>query len=54
VGGGADLGDALPFTVDFYAQLHVLADTTIATPPAPSASLSGTVLAYGVFLGVRF
>jgi hypothetical protein len=54
LGGGVDLGDRLPFSVDVYAQYHALASTTVNTPPAPAASRSGNVLAYGVFLGVRF
>jgi hypothetical protein len=54
VGGGADFGDALPFSVDFYAQYLVLLSRTVATPPAPSASLYGSVLGYGVYVGVRF
>jgi hypothetical protein len=54
LGWGADFGERLPFTVDFYAQVHLLANSTVATPPASQASLSGSVLAYGVFLGVRF
>ena len=54
LGGGADFGDALPFSVDFYAQYLVLLPRTMTTPPAPSASLSGSVLGYGVFVGVRF
>lgn len=54
LGGGADFGDMLPLSIDFYAQYHVLAATTVATAPAPPASLWGNVLAYGVMLGVRF
>ncbi len=54
VGGGVDFGDLLPFTVDVYAQYHVLAASTVATPPSPSANLYGSVLAGGTYLGVRF
>ena len=54
LGAGVDFGDYLPFTLDFWAQYHVLASTTATTDPAPAASLSGDVLAYGLMLGVRF
>jgi long-chain fatty acid transport protein len=54
LGGGADFGDALPFRVDVYAQYMFLQSTTVTTPPAPPASLSGSVLGYGVYLGVKF
>lgn len=54
LGGGVDLGDRLPLRVDVYAQYHLLFASTMGTSPAPSASLSGSVLAYGVFLGVKF
>lgn len=54
LGAGVDFGDELPFTLDFWAQYHLLASTTVATDPAPSAQLSGNVLAYGLFAGVRF
>lgn len=54
LGAGVDLGDDLPFTLDFWAQYHVLASTAVTTDPAPGAKLSGDVLAYGLFAGVRF
>lgn len=65
LGGGVDLGDVAPFTVDFWAQLHVLAGSTVQTctgdntPCTPdigsgTAKLSGTVAAYGAMVGVRF
>jgi long-chain fatty acid transport protein len=54
LGGGVDLGDYAPFTLDVYAQYHVLASTTVTTEPAPPAKLSGQVLAWGLMLGVRF
>jgi long-chain fatty acid transport protein len=65
LGGGVDLGDMAPFTVDVWAQLHLLASSTVqtctgeSTPCAPDigageAKLSGTVVAYGAMLGVRF
>lgn len=54
VGGGIDLGDAAPFTLDTWAQYHALAARTLATPPAPSASVSGHVLAWAIVAGVRF
>jgi long-subunit fatty acid transport protein len=64
VGGGVDLGTHAPFTVDFWAQYHVLASTTVQTctqtvPCSPDigtgpAKLSGNVLAYGAMVGVRF
>lgn len=65
LGGGVDLGDAGPFTVDFWAQLHLLASRTQQTctgdsiPCTPDigtgdAKLSGTVVAYGATIGVRF
>lgn len=54
IGGGVDFGDITPFSVDMYVQYHGLVDSTIATPPAPSATLSGSVLAYGVLLGTQF
>ena len=54
LGGGVDFGDVLPFTVDFYAQYLRLQPRTLTTDPAPSASLWGGVLGYGVYVGVRF
>jgi long-chain fatty acid transport protein len=61
LGGGVDLGDYGPFTVDVWAQYHVLANTTVSTcaggscsPDPGPAKLSGNVLAYGFFGGVRF
>lgn len=65
LGGGVDMGDIAPFRVDFWAQYQVLASTTVQTctgentPCTPDigtgpASLSGSVLAYGAMLGVRF
>jgi hypothetical protein len=54
IGGGVDFGDVTPFSVDMYVQYHGLVDTTVSTPPAAAASLSGNVLAYGVFLGTQF
>ncbi len=54
LGGGVDFGDITPFSVDMYVQYHGLLDTTVVTPPAPSATLSGSVLAYGVLLGTQF
>jgi hypothetical protein len=54
LGGGVDFGDITPFSVDMYVQYHGLVSTTETTPPAPSAALSGSVLAYGVFLGTQF
>jgi len=54
IGGGVDFGDITPFSVDMYVQYHGLLDTTVVTPPAPSATLSGSVLAYGVLLGTQF
>jgi long-chain fatty acid transport protein len=53
-GGGVDFGDVAPFSVDMYAQVHGLVDTTVSTPPAAAAALSGNVVAYGVFLGTQF
>jgi long-chain fatty acid transport protein len=64
-GGGVDMAELAPFTVDLWAQLHVLAATTVHTctgdntPCTPdlgsgAARLSGTVVAYGALLGVRF
>lgn len=54
LGGGVDMGDVLPFTLDVYAQVHELMGSTVSTPPAPAASLSGSVIAYGVYMGVKF
>jgi long-chain fatty acid transport protein len=54
LGGGVDFGDVTPFSVDMYVQVHGLVDSTVSTPPAPAASLSGSALAYGVFLGTQF
>jgi long-chain fatty acid transport protein len=54
LGGGVDFGDITPFSVDMYVQVHGLVDSTVSTPPAPAASLSGYALAYGVFLGTQF
>jgi len=61
LGGGVDLGDYGPFTVDFWAQYHLLANTTVTTcsggacsPDPGPAKLSGNVLAYGLLAGVRF
>jgi len=61
VGAGVDMGDEAPFTLDVYAQYHVLADTTVTTcnggqcnPDPGPAKLSGNVLAWGLMLGVRF
>ncbi|HEY6458724.1 MAG TPA: hypothetical protein VIY73_01195 [Polyangiaceae bacterium] len=65
IGGGVDMGDLAPFTIDAWAQLQALSSTTQQTctgsftPCSPDigtgpASLSGTVLAYGAMLGVRF
>jgi long-chain fatty acid transport protein len=65
LGGGVDLGDLAPFTVDVWAQLHLLQSSTMQTctgdntPCTPDigtgeAKLSGTVVAYGAMLGVRF
>jgi hypothetical protein len=57
LGGGVDMGDIAPFTVDAWAQLHVLASSTVDTSTASnpsSASLSGRVLAFGMLVGVRF
>lgn len=64
-GGGVDMGDHAPFTVDFWAQCHVLSSTTVQTCTGPSgacspdigsgpAKLSGNVLAYGSMVGLRF
>jgi long-chain fatty acid transport protein len=61
LGAGVDLGDYGPFTVDVWAQYHVLAPTTVSTcaggqcaPDPGPAKLSGNVLAYGLLAGVRF
>jgi long-chain fatty acid transport protein len=65
LGGGVDLGEHAPLTVDFWAQLHMLASTSVqtctgdSTPCTPDigngpAKLSGTVVSYGALLGVRF
>jgi long-chain fatty acid transport protein len=61
LGAGVDLGEMAPFTLDLYAQYHVLADTTVTTcaggqcnPEPVPAKLSGNVLAWGLMLGVRF
>jgi long-chain fatty acid transport protein len=65
LGGGVDMGDVAPFTVDFWAQLHVLAGSSVQTctgdntPCTPDigtgpAQLSGAVVAYGAMAGVRF
>jgi hypothetical protein len=65
LGGGVDLGDHAPFTVDFWAQYHILANATVQTCTGPNgactpdigsgaAKLSGNVLAYGAMVGVRF
>ena len=65
LGGGVDMGDLGPFTVDVWAQYQVLASTTVQTctgseaPCSPDigtgpASLSGSVFAYGAMAGVRF
>jgi long-chain fatty acid transport protein len=61
LGGGVDLGDYGPFLVDFWAQYHLLANTTVTTcgggacsPDPGPAKLSGNVLAYGLDAGVRF
>ena len=65
LGGGVDMGDVAPFTVDVWAQYQLLASSKVQTctgaeaPCTPDigsgqASLSGSVLAYGVMLGVRF
>jgi long-chain fatty acid transport protein len=54
LGGGVDFGDITPFSVDMFVQVHELASTTVDTPPAAPATLSGTVLAYGVYLGTQF
>jgi long-chain fatty acid transport protein len=65
LGGGIDLGDAAPFSVDVWGQVHVLASRTQqtctgdSTPCTPDigqgpASLSGSVVAFGTMLGIRF
>jgi hypothetical protein len=65
IGGGVDMGDVAPFTLDAWAQLQALSSTSQQTctgsftPCSPDigsgpAALSGTVLAYGAMLGVRF
>jgi len=61
LGGGVDLGDYGPFTLDTWVQYHVLAATTVTTcsgapctPDPGPAKLSGNVLAYGLMAGVRF
>lgn len=54
LGGGVDFGDVTPFSVDMYVQVHGMVDSTVSTPPAPAANLSGYALAYGVFLGTQF
>jgi long-chain fatty acid transport protein len=54
LGAGVDLGELAPLTLDTWVQLHWLAPATVDTPPAPSASLSGTALAWGLLLGARF
>jgi long-subunit fatty acid transport protein len=65
LGGGVDMGDLAPFTVDFWAQFQALASSTVQTctgsdtPCTPDigtgpANLSGTVVAYGAMVGVRF
>jgi long-chain fatty acid transport protein len=53
-GGGVDLGDLAPLAVDFFAQLHALVSGNIEAAPGPPARISGTVLASGVTLTVRF
>jgi len=57
LGGGVDLGDVAPFTLDAWAQYHVLLSSSLdtSTPEVQgSASLSGSVLAFGAIVGVRF
>lgn len=57
LGGGVDLGDYAPFTFDAWAQYHALLSSTVdtSTPEAAaSASLSGSVFAFGMLAGVRF
>ena len=65
LGGGVDMGDYAPFTMDFWAQYQVLASSTVQTctgantPCTPDigtgpAKLTGSILAYGAMLGVRF
>jgi long-subunit fatty acid transport protein len=65
VGAGVDFGDHAPFLVDFWAQYHLLANTSVQTCTGPNgactpdigsgpAKLSGNVLAYGAMVGVRF
>jgi long-chain fatty acid transport protein len=65
LGGGVDLGDVAPFSVDVWAQLHVLSAATIQSctgdgaPCTPdvgtgAAQLSGAVVSFGALLGVRF
>jgi long-subunit fatty acid transport protein len=61
LGGGVDLGDYGPFTLDTWVQYHVLAATTVTTcnggscsPDPGPAKLSGNVLAFGLMAGVRF
>lgn len=65
LGGGVDMGDLGPFSVDVWVQYQLLANTTQQTctgseaPCTPDvgsgpANLSGGVLAYGAMAGVRF
>jgi long-chain fatty acid transport protein len=65
LGGGVDMGELAPFTVDLWAQLHLLSAATVQTctgdsaPCTPDigsgpAQLSGAVVAFGALLGVRF
>jgi long-chain fatty acid transport protein len=52
-GGGVDLGEYAPLAVDLFAQWHLLTNRTVETPPAPAATLSGNVLAWGLTVAVR-
>jgi long-chain fatty acid transport protein len=54
VGGGVDLGEFAPVAIDLFLQWHTLASARADTPPAPPAGLSGSALAWGLAVAVRF
>jgi long-chain fatty acid transport protein len=53
-GAGVDLGDIAPLAVDFFAQVHALVASNVEAPPAAPARVSGTVIASGFAVTVRF
>jgi long-chain fatty acid transport protein len=54
LGAGVDLGELAPISLDVFAQWHALASARTETPPAAPASVSGSALAWGLTVAVRF